>query len=65
MKLFESSVFQFCLIILFASALAAGFTDDLTWKEWLKEAVYFVGIYAGKEGVKYSASAYEGKMNEL
>jgi hypothetical protein len=61
MKLFQSTTFQFCFIVLAVSGVAAGFTDDLTWKDWLKEAVYFVGIYAGKEGIKYGASAYEGK----
>ena len=59
MKLFNSTVFQFSFIVLAISGLAAGFSDDLTWKDWLKEAVYFVGIYAGKEGVRYSAAAYE------
>jgi len=59
-KLFNSSVFQFCLIILFISGMAAGFTDDLTWKDWLDTAMVLIGIYTTKEGVKYGASAYEG-----
>lgn len=57
-RLFGSTTFQFCLIVLAISGVAAGVTDDLTWKDWLKEAVYFVGIYAGKEGVRYGAEAY-------
>jgi len=61
MKLFESSTFQFCFMVLAVSAVAAGLTEDLTWKDWLKEAVYFVGIYAGKEGVKYGTQAYKDK----
>jgi len=59
MKLFQSSTFQFCLIVLFVSGVAAGFTGDLTWKDWLDEAVYFVGIYAGKEGIRYGADAHK------
>lgn len=53
MKLTDSTTFQFSFIILFIAGIAAGFTDDLTWKDWLDTAVYFVGIYAGKEGVRY------------
>lgn len=60
MKLFESSVFQFCAIVLVVSGIAAA-SGKIEWIEWLKEAVYFVGIYAGKEGVKYSAEAYGTK----
>jgi len=59
-KLFESSVFQFCILILLVAALAAGFTDDLTWKDWVDTAMVLIGIYTTKEGVKYGASAYEG-----
>lgn len=62
MKLFESTTFQFCAIVLTTGALAAGFTEDLTWKDWLDAAVYFVGIYAGKEGVRYSSEAYRDKI---
>lgn len=61
MKLFESSTFQFCMIILVCSAFAAGFTDDLTWKDWLNEAIIMLGIYASKEGVRYGAEAYKGE----
>ncbi len=61
MKLFESSTFQFCLLVLGASAFAAGLTDDLSWKDWFDGAVYFVGIYASKEGVKYGSNAYKEK----
>ena len=59
-KLFESSVFQFSILILSTSALAAGFTEDLSWKDWLSEAIIILGIFATKEGVKYGAEAYEG-----
>lgn len=59
MKLLKSSVFQFCFMVLFIAGIAA-YNDKITWELWLTQAVYFVGIFAGKEGVKYSASAYEG-----
>ena len=62
MRLFESTTFQFSMIVLCISGLAAGFTEDLTWKDWLKEAVYFVGIYAGKEGVRMGSDAYKGRV---
>lgn len=61
MKLLCSTVFQFCAIILIVAGIAAGNTGDLTWKDWLDQAVYFVGIYASKEGVRYGATAYGGK----
>ena len=60
-KLLTSSVFQFSFMILAGSAAAAGFSESLTWKEWLSESVIILGIYASKEGVKYGVSAYEGK----
>jgi hypothetical protein len=59
MKLFESSVFQFCILILFIAGLAAGFTDDLTWKDWLEAAMVLIGIYTTKEVGRYGASAYK------
>jgi len=56
-KLFRSTVFQFCILILITSAVAAA-NGMLTWIEWLNEAVVLVGIYASKEGVRYGAAAY-------
>ena len=60
MKLLESSVFQFCAMVLIISAVAAA-SGELSWTEWLSEAVVMIGIYASKEGVKYGAAAYKGK----
>ena len=60
MKLIESTTFQFGLFILLVAGLAAGFTDDLTWKDWVLEAKYMLGIYATKEGVRYGSEAYKG-----
>lgn len=57
MKIFESKVFQFCAMVLIISAIAAA-NGELTWKEWLSEAVVMIGIFASKEGVKYGAAAY-------
>jgi len=59
-KLFDSTVFQFCGIILFVSGLAA-LTGEITWAEWLDASKYLIGIYATKESVKYGATAYKEK----
>ncbi len=59
-KLFESSVFVFSALVLIVAAIAVITTDDLNWNDWLTQAVYFVGIYAGKESVRYGSSAYQG-----
>ncbi len=64
MKLFDSTTFKFCLLVLIAGALAAAFSTELSWAVWFEKAVYFVGIYAAKEGVRYGASAYEGASSE-
>jgi hypothetical protein len=61
MKLLDSTTFRFCLLALVVAGLAVIFTNELTWKDWLDSAVYFVGIYAGKEGVRYSSDAYKNK----
>ena len=58
MKIFESTVFQFCAMVLIISAIAAA-NGELTWTEWLSEAVVMIGIYASKEGIKYGATAYK------
>lgn len=60
MKIFESTTFQFCFMVLVVAGLAAAF-GDLEWKTWLEQSIYLIGIYAGKEGIRYGASAYEGK----
>lgn len=57
----ESTTAQFGIMILSISALAAGFTDDLTWKDWLSEAIIVLGIYASKEGIRYGAEAYKSQ----
>ena len=62
MKLLNSSVFQFCMLILIPLFIVLLNTEKATWKDWMEwaeVAVYFVGIYAGKEGTKYAASAYK------
>jgi len=59
-RLSSSTVFQFCALVLAASAIAA-FQGTLEWSQWLSEAVVLVGIYASKEGVKYGAEAYKDK----
>lgn len=58
MKLFNSTTFQFCFIILFVAAIAA-LNGKITWSAWLEAGVYFAGIYAGKEGISKSAAAYK------
>jgi len=60
-KLLTSTVFQFSFMILAGSAIAAGFSAELTWKDWLSEAVIVLGIYASKEGIRYGAEAYKGE----
>jgi hypothetical protein len=60
LKLLESSTFKFCAMVLVVAGIAAAYSPDLTWKDWLDQAVYFVGIYAGKEGVRYASDAYKG-----
>ena len=64
MKLIKSTVFQMCVIVLIIGALAAGFTEDVTWLEWLDKALEAVFVYAAKESIRYGASAYEGKRDE-
>jgi len=64
MKLLESTTFQMCVFVLLVGALAAGFTKDVTWLQWLDKALEAVFVYAAKESIKYGASAYEGKGNE-
>jgi len=59
-RLLGSTVFQFCAMVLTGSAIAAA-NGQLTWAEWLSEAVVMIGIYASKEGVRYGASAYENR----
>jgi hypothetical protein len=63
MKLLESTTFQMCVVVLTIGALAAGFTSDVTWLEWLDKALEAVFVYAAKESVKYGASAYGGKSD--
>jgi len=61
MKLIESTTFQMCVVVLTIGALAAGFTEDVTWLDWFTKALEAVFVYALKEGVRYGAEAYEGK----
>jgi len=61
MKLFDSSVFQFCAIILIVAGLAAGLSSDVTWKDWIDIAMVLIGIYASKESVRYGATAYKDR----
>lgn len=61
MRLLSSTTFQFCFLILFVSGIAAYNTGDLTWKDWLDASIYLIGIYAGKEGVRYGSDAYRNK----
>ena len=56
----ESTTAQFGIAILTIAALAVGFAD-LTWEQWLEAAKWILALYAGKEGIRYSASAYEKK----
>lgn len=64
MKLIQSTTFQMCVVILAVGALAAGFTSDVTWLQWLDKALDAVFVYAAKESIRYGASAYETKKNE-
>ncbi len=48
-RLLESTTFQFGMIILFVSGLAAGFTEDLTWKDWTTHAMAVLAMYTTKE----------------
>lgn len=57
LPVFKSTTFQFCFMVLVASAVAA-FMGQLAWVKWMEEAVVLVGIYASKEGIRYGASAY-------
>ena len=59
-NLLNSTTFQFAAMILAGSAFAA-FQGQLAWATWLSEAVVILGIYASKEGVRYSAAAYQAK----
>lgn len=54
MKLLLSSTFQFAALII-GGALLLGVEPDKV----LDVAVYALGIYAGKEGVKYGSAAYK------
>lgn len=63
MKVFESTTFQFCFMVLVVAGLAAGFSGDVTWADWLNNAVYLIGIYAGKEGVRHGATAYKERQS--
>ena len=63
-NLFQSSVFKFCFIVLTVAGIVAFNKAGITWGEWLKSAIYCIGIYAGKEGVKYGSSAYKDRGNE-
>lgn len=64
MRLFESSTFQFCLIILIVAGIAA-LNNKITWSAWLDASIYFVGIYAGKEGVEKGANAYKQRKDGI
>lgn len=59
----ESTTAQFGLLILSAAALAAGFNldTDFGWAEWAELGKWILATYAGKESVKYGATAYGGK----
>lgn len=59
-KLLTSSTFQFCAIVLFITGIAAT-NGHMTWLQWMEQAVYFVGLYTGKEGVKYGSEAYKSR----
>jgi hypothetical protein len=58
--IYHSTTFQFCALVLLVSAGAA-LSGRLEWATWLSEAVYLVGIYAGKEGARYGAAAYKDR----
>lgn len=62
-QLLDSTTFKFCLLVMIAGAIVAGFSDELSWLVWFEKSVYFVGIYATKEGVRYGAEAH-GSKNE-
>ena len=61
--LFKSSTFQFCLLVLIVAGIAA-LNDKITWAAWLDASIYFVGIYAGKEGVSKGATAYKERNDD-
>ena len=56
----ESTTAQFGIAILTVGVLAVGYSD-YTWEAWMIQAIVVLGIYAGKEGVRYSAEAYQNK----
>ena len=62
MRLFHSTTFWFSVIILIIAAIATHNTSDMTWKDWTDTAVSLVMFYAGKEAVKYGATAYKDKQ---
>lgn len=62
MKLLKSSTFQFCAMVLVITGIAA-FNGKMTWLEWMDQAVYFVGLYTGKEGIKYGSEAYKQRTS--
>ena len=66
MNLLKSTTFQFSLFILSTMALAISFVDNsgITWATWVDTAKTFLITYAGKEGLRYGASAYEGANSE-
>jgi len=60
-KFYESTTAQFAIFVLTIAALAAGFTDQLTWAVWLDSAMVALGIYASKEGIRMGSDAYSSK----
>ncbi len=59
-KFWESTTAQFGIFILSVGAMAAGFSN-YQWDQWMIQAVIVLGIYASKEGIRYSAEAYQNK----
>ena len=57
----ESTTAQFGIMILSVAALAAGFSDDVKWTDWIDLAKFVLGFYATKEIGSKAATAYGGK----
>lgn len=62
MKLFSSSVFKFSAMVLLVGLIGV-YNGGLSWELWFEQAKFYVGIYAGKEGVRYGSEAYKEHKN--
>jgi len=64
MRLVESTVFQLGVLMLAICGLAIyNGAEGLTMKDWMDYAQTFLYTYAGKESMKYGATAYKDKVN--